>query len=167
MPNWTEHDLHIVGKKADIDRFLKTGFNGDELQFRRLCPLGRDEPEETYFRDSGLVNLHFRTRTQALFAMVTAWDYEPEFYKRLPRHWPTLDFASAVTRCTSMCSLGESADVDDATVHSQGRTDDALRIEPDVFAEADRLRDVLWRRARGSRESFGLRVSVRLPGARR
>jgi hypothetical protein len=32
MPNWTEHDLHIVGKKADIDRFLKTGFNGDELQ---------------------------------------------------------------------------------------------------------------------------------------
>ena len=45
MPNWTEQQLHVVGKKTDIDRFLRVGYTprrkGDLdalLQFDELCP---------------------------------------------------------------------------------------------------------------------------------
>ena len=46
MPNWVEQDLHVVGAKADVDRFIRTGLIrrkpgeiDDVLDFERLCPL--------------------------------------------------------------------------------------------------------------------------------
>src|SRR4051794_26833873 len=103
MPNWTEQNLHVVGPKADIDRFIRTGFiraNAqqceDLLHFRLLCPLKRGEPHDTYTRGPGLVTSHLRTRTQAMFSFLTAWDYPSRFYERLPQRWPRLAFACSV-----------------------------------------------------------------------
>ena len=103
MPNYTTQDLHVVGNKADIDRFIRTGFSrhhegdfDDLLLFTRLCPLKRREAKTTYMHDSGIVLTHFRTRTQALFSMITGNGYTPEFYERLARHWPGLSFGCAV-----------------------------------------------------------------------
>jgi len=95
MPNWTEHELHVVGKKADIDRFVRVGYRKREreLDFARLCP---PRPGEVYQPDCGLVNIHCRTKTQAFFGMVTAWDYVPNFYEQLPTHWPDLAFGCAI-----------------------------------------------------------------------
>ena len=93
MPNWAEHELHVVGEKADIDRLVRVGYRFGDLDFMRLCPPRRGE---TYEPDCGLVNIHCRTKTQALFSMVTAWDYAPNFYKQLPIHWPDLAFGCAV-----------------------------------------------------------------------
>ena len=103
MPNWIEQVLHVVGSKSDVDRFVRTGFSrqakdriDDLLDLRRLCPLKRGEPKNTYTHDSAVVLLHFRTRTQAFFSMMTGWDYPAEFYARLAIHWPSLAFACTV-----------------------------------------------------------------------
>jgi hypothetical protein len=103
MPNWTQQDLHIVGPKSEIDRFIRTGFTrrgprqfDDLLHFRRLCPLKRGEPKTTYTHDTGVILGHFRTRTQAMFSMITSWDYPAAFYARLAGHWPSLAFACSV-----------------------------------------------------------------------
>ena len=103
MPNWVEQDLHVVGSKADIDRFLKTGFRrrhkgqfDNLLDLHALCPLKRREPKATYTHDSAVVLTHYRTRTQAFFGMITSWDYPAEFYARLAEHWPTLTFVCSV-----------------------------------------------------------------------
>jgi hypothetical protein len=103
MPNWVFQDLHVVGSQAEIDRFFETGFiakKGDEiddlLDFMRLCPLRSRERKDTYPHDSGVVLTHFRTRTQAVFSMITSWDYPAEFYKRLAKHWPELAFVCSV-----------------------------------------------------------------------
>ena len=95
MPNWVEQDLHVVGSKADLDRFIRTGFRrknkeqfDDLLDLRALCPLKRGEPKEVYTHDSAAVLMHYRTRTQVFFGMMTSWDYPAEFYARLTRHWP-------------------------------------------------------------------------------
>ena len=99
MPNLVFQDLHVVGSQTEIDRFFETGFipkkpgeRDDVLDFMRLCPLRARERKDTYTHDSGVVLTHFRTRTQAIFSMITSWDYPVEFYKRLPRHWPELAF---------------------------------------------------------------------------
>jgi len=103
MPNWVEQNLHVVGSKADVDRFIRTGFVrrskgqfDDLLDLRRLCPLQRREPKSTYTHESAVVLRHYRTRTQAFFVMITSWDYPAEFYARLARHWPSLGFVCAV-----------------------------------------------------------------------
>lgn len=103
MPNWVEQDMHVVGSKADIDRFIQTGFirrNKDQfddlLDLRRLCPLNRREPKRTYTHDSAVVLMQYRTKTQAFFGMITSWQYPAEFYARLPLHWPSLGFACSV-----------------------------------------------------------------------
>ena len=103
MPNWVEQDLHVVGSKADIDRFIQTGFirrNKDQfddlLDLCRLCPLKRREPKTTYTHDSAVVLMRYRTRTQAFFGMITSWVYPDEFYARLPLHWPSLGFVCSV-----------------------------------------------------------------------
>lgn len=103
MPNWTEQTLHVVGSKADVDRFVRTGFVrrnpeqwDDVLDFMRLCPLGRRERKDTYTHPSGVVLEHCRTKTQAMFTMITSWDYPAEFYARLAKHWPSLGFVCAV-----------------------------------------------------------------------
>ncbi|HXG89470.1 MAG TPA: hypothetical protein VNJ02_14160 [Vicinamibacterales bacterium] len=104
MPNLVFQDIHVVGAQADIDRFVATGFikkkpgtgDDDVLDFKRLCPLRSRERKDTYISDSGLVLRHFRTRTQALFSIVTAWEHPAEFYKRLPNHWPELAFVCSI-----------------------------------------------------------------------
>ena len=55
MPNFVEQDLHVVGAKADIDRFMRAGVtrdpetgSGEVLDFLKLCPLGRREKRDTY-----------------------------------------------------------------------------------------------------------------------
>jgi hypothetical protein len=103
MPNWTEQILHVVGTKTDVDRFIRAGYSrrsrdqfDNLLLFTRLCPLKRGEKKTTYTHDSGVVLTHFRTRTQALFGIITSWDYPAEFYPRLARHWPTLSFICSV-----------------------------------------------------------------------
>lgn len=103
MPNWVYQDLHVTGSREDIDRFFKKGFaqkapgeRDDLLHFRRLCPLKRGERKDVYTHESGVVLRHFRTHTQALFSMITSWDYPAEFYKRLPTHWPGMAFVCTV-----------------------------------------------------------------------
>lgn len=103
MPNWVEQNLHIVGSKSDIDRLIRSGFRrhhkeqfDDLLDFRALCPPKRKEPKSIYTPDTGVVQINYRTRTQACFAMVTAWDYPSEFYARLVHHWSTLAFVCSV-----------------------------------------------------------------------
>ena len=103
MPNWVEQNLHVIGSKADVDAFIKTGFLprtkerfDNLLDLHRLCPLKRREPKTTYTHDSAVVLMHFRTKTQAFFAMITSWDYPAEFYARLAVHWPSLSFACTI-----------------------------------------------------------------------
>ena len=141
MPNWTEHNLHIVGGKADVDRFIRTGFTrrssrqfDDLLEFRRLCPLKRGEPRDTYQPDNGDVLIHCRTRTQALFTMQTAWDYAPAFYARLARHWPTLSFACSVN--------GEMGDFGGVIVIRDGLSEDLVRDYETVYVRRTHQRQI-------------------------
>ena len=103
MPNWVEQQLHVVGAKAEVDRFIRTGYTrrskqefDNLLHLHRLCPLERREPRSLYTHDSAVVLMHFRTKTQAAFNMITSWDYPAEFYARLPQHWPSLNFVCTV-----------------------------------------------------------------------
>jgi hypothetical protein len=126
MPNWTEQDLHVVGPKIEIDRFIGTGFVrhrpdeiDDVLDFIRLCPLKKRERKSTYTHPSGVVLSHFRTRTQAFFSMITSWDYPAEFYARLAIHWPALGFVCSVN--------GEMGDFGGIIVTLEGETRDLVR----------------------------------------
>jgi len=126
MPNWTEQTLHLVGATPDIDRFIRTGFVRahpreceDLLHFRRLCPLKRGEPHDTYTRGPDLVTSHVRTRTQAMFSFVTAWDYPALFYERLPQRWPRLAFACSVN--------GEMGDFGGIIIVRDGVTENLVR----------------------------------------
>ena len=83
MPNWVYQDLHIVGPKETIDRFIDNGFVkkqpgdlDDVLEFRRLCPLARGARTDTYTHESAVVLRHFRSDTQALFSMKSATSSE-------------------------------------------------------------------------------------------
>jgi hypothetical protein len=103
MPNWVEQTLHVVGARREVDRFIRTGYVrrhrgqfDDLLYFTRLCPLGRRERKDTYTHESGVVLIHFRTMTQAMFSLNTSWDYPREFYARLATHWPALAFICSV-----------------------------------------------------------------------
>lgn len=103
MPNWVEQNLHVVGSKADVDRFIATGYSrrskdqfDNLLDLHRLCPLKSRESRKTYTHDSAVVLMHYRTKTQAFFGMITSWDYPAEFYARLATHWPTLGFICSV-----------------------------------------------------------------------
>lgn len=103
MPNWVEQTLHVVGRKADVDRFIRTGFLRRKkgqfdhlLDLHRLCPLKRGEPKETYTHDSAVVLDRSRTKTQVSFEMITSWDYPAQFYARLALHWPALSFCCTV-----------------------------------------------------------------------
>jgi hypothetical protein len=103
MPNWVEQNLHVVGTKAEVDRFIQTGFLPRKegqfdhlLDLHRLCPLKRGEPKGTYTHDSAVVLARSRTKTQASFEMITSWDYPAEFYARLATHWPALAFCCTV-----------------------------------------------------------------------
>jgi hypothetical protein len=136
MPNETQQDLHVVGPKAEIDRFIRTGFTrrgrqqfDDLLHFRRLCPLKRGEPRSTYSQESGVVLIHFRMRSQAMFTMITSWDYPAEFYGRLSRHWPRLAFAISVN--------GEMGDFGGILLVRDGTTENLVR---DYDADYDRPR---------------------------
>lgn len=125
MANWTQQDLHVVGAKREIDRFIRKGLTRGGLpsekllDFRRLCPLKRGEPKDTYTPDVAVVLGHFRTRTQALFSMITRWDYVAEFHARLPRHWPDLNFACSVN--------GEMGDFGGVIVCLDGETHNLVR----------------------------------------
>jgi len=108
MPNWVEQNLHVIGPKHEIDRFIRTGFkrrrlHQDTLSFTKLCPLSRSEPKDTYTHEGGVVLIHFRTRTEAHFAMQTSWDYPAAFYQRLPKYWPNLTFVCAVNEEMGQC----------------------------------------------------------------
>jgi len=103
MPNWVEQDLHVVGPKLEVDRFVRTGFirrkgrgTDNLLSFARLCPLKRRDRRDTYTHESGVVLSHFRTHTQVLFSLITNWNYPATFYSRLATHWPSLSFVCAV-----------------------------------------------------------------------
>ena len=126
MPNETQNDLHIVGPKTEIDRFIRIGFTrrgprqfDDLLRFTRLCPLKRGEPKSTYTHDTGVVLGHFRTRTQAMFLMITSWDYPAAFYARLASHWSTLAFACSVN--------GEMGDFGGILLVRNGITENLVR----------------------------------------
>ena len=135
MANWTEQDLHVVGPQREIDRFLRKGFtcggprqSEDLLHFRRLCPLKRGEPRDTYTPDVGVVLGHVRTRTQALFSMITRWDYAAEFHNRLPRHWPRLSFACSVN--------GEMGDFGGVIVSVDGQAHNLVRDYDSTYVRA-------------------------------
>jgi len=126
MPNWTEQTLHVVGPKVELDCFIRTGYTRKSreqfdnlLHFDRLCPLKRGDPKSTYTHDNGVVLIHFRTRTQASFSMITSWDYPAEFYARLAKRWPTLSFACSVN--------GEMGDFGGMIVSIEGKTVSLVR----------------------------------------
>ena len=103
MPNWVEQDLHVVGAKTDVDRFIRTGLIrrkageiDNVLDFERLCPLKRGDRKDTYTHPSGVILSHSRTRTQANFSIITSYDYPAEFYARLRFHWPKLAFVCSI-----------------------------------------------------------------------
>ena len=119
MPNWTEQQLHVVGTKADIDRFIRAGYTrrgkeetDDLLHFDVLCPPQRRAEQREEPMDSGVVLIHFRTQTQAHFDIITAWDYPADFYAALAAEWPSLSFA---------CTLGgEMGDFGGIVMHLGG-----------------------------------------------
>lgn len=103
MPNWTEQELHVVGPKREIDRFIRVGFtrrHRDEvdelLHFCRLCPSRHSDPKNKRVHESGVVLHYFRTRTQASFSIITASDYPAAFYACLIECWPSLAFVCSV-----------------------------------------------------------------------
>lgn len=141
MPNWTEQTLHLVGPTVELDRFIRVGYTrkGREqfdnlLHFDRLCPLKRGEAKDTYTHDSGVVLIHFRTRTQALFSMITSWDYPAEFYARLAKHWPTLSFVCAVN--------GEMGDFGGIIMSIEGRTVNLVRDYDDDYVRRPHARQI-------------------------
>ena len=103
MANWVEQHLHVVGSKVEVDSFISAGYrprNKNQfdslLDLHALCPLKRREPKTTYTHDTAVVLIHYRTRTQAFFGMMTSWDYPAVFYARLATHWPSLSFACTI-----------------------------------------------------------------------
>ena len=103
MPNWVEQNLHVVGSKPDVDAFITAGYLrrtreqfDNLLDLHRICPLKRREPKSTYTHDSAVVLMHYRTKTQAFFGMITSRDYPAEFYARLATHWPALSFICSI-----------------------------------------------------------------------
>jgi len=151
MPNWTEQTLHVVGPKVELDCFIRTGYTRKSreqfdnlLHFDRLCPLKRGEPESTYTHDSGVVLIHFRTRTQASFSMITSWDYPAEFYARLAKRWPTLSFACSVN--------GEMGDFGGMIVSIEGKTVNLVRDYDGDYVRRQHARQIA--RALGDWEGF-------------
>src|SRR4029078_8800676 len=150
MPNWTEHTRHVVAPKVELDCFIRTGYTRKSreqfdnlLHFDRLCPLKRGDPKSTYTHDNGVVLIHFRTRTQASFSMITSWDYPAEFYARLAKRWPTLSFACSVN--------GEMGDFGGVIVSIGGKTGGRLWRDDSLDRRKDgESRPRLRRRLRSS-----------------
>jgi len=88
MPNWVDQELHIVGPKADIDKFVRVGFRRarkdcvDHLRLTALCPIPRRErTSDTHL--SAWVLMRCRTRTEVLFTIRTRYTHPADFYQRL------------------------------------------------------------------------------------
>ncbi len=103
MPNWTEQQLHVVGRKADIDRFLRVGYTPRRkgaldalLHFDALCPKPSPAARGAEI-ENGVALMHWRTTNQACFDLITAWDYPAWFYESLAAEWPTLSFCCSVS----------------------------------------------------------------------
>ncbi|MCC6165026.1 MAG: hypothetical protein IT182_16895 [Acidobacteria bacterium] len=103
MPNWTEQQLHVVGRKADIDRFVRVGYTPRRkgeldalLHFDRLCPKPSPDAHGAEI-GSGVTVMHWRTTNQACFDMITPWDYPAWFYESMAAEWPTLAFCCSVS----------------------------------------------------------------------
>lgn len=72
VANWVDQDLHVVGRKTAVDRFIRTGFTrqrrgewADWLHLHKLCPRPRGEKRDPYEPVTAGVLGHVRTRTQA------------------------------------------------------------------------------------------------------
>ena len=103
MANWVDQDLHVVGRKTDLDRFIRTGFTrqrrgewSDQLHLDKLCPRRRGEQRDSDQPATAIVLGQVRTRTQALFSIQTRNVYPDAFYRRLPKKWPALSFVASV-----------------------------------------------------------------------
>jgi hypothetical protein len=146
MPNWLDHELHVVGPKADIDRFVRVGFRRaggrtgvDSLRLTTLCPIPRAErTSET--RESAWVLLYCRTRTEAQFAMRTRYTHAVEFYQRLPKYWPRLTVFASVNE--ELDQAGGVVVVMNGQVHDLVRDYDA---DYDVRRHGKEVRAVLKR----------------------
>ena len=104
MANWVDQDLHVVGRKTAVDRFIRTGFTrqcrgewADWLHLDKLCPRRRGEKRDPHEPATAGVLGHVRTRTQALFSMQTRNMYPAAFYQRLATKWPDLSFVTSVS----------------------------------------------------------------------
>lgn len=103
MPNWTEQQLHVVGRKTDIDRFMRVGYErrrkgqtDNLLLFDALCTKPPGDADGAQI-DNGVALTHWRTSTQACFDVITPWDYPAWFYESLMTEWPTLSFCCVVS----------------------------------------------------------------------
>lgn len=103
MPNWTKQQLHVIGKKADIDRFMRVGYTrshrgepDDILHFDVICPPKLSPEDRGHEIESGVVLTHWRTNNQACFSLITAWDYPADFYAAIATEWPTLSYCCSV-----------------------------------------------------------------------
>jgi hypothetical protein len=141
MPNWIEQQLHVVGRSAEITRFIRTGLVrrnpaqfDDLLHFRRLCPLKRGEATDTYTPDTGVVLSRFRTRTQAMFLFTTAWECPAAFYARLACHWPSLAFA-----CSVNAEMGDGGGV---ILVRDGRVENLVRGYDAAYSRRRHMRDI-------------------------
>jgi hypothetical protein len=103
MANWVDQDLHVVGRKTAVDRFIRTGYTrhrrgevDDLLHLDALCPPARGEKRHPYEPSTAIVLNRVRTRTQALFSMQTRNLYPTVFYRSLTRSWPEMSFVATV-----------------------------------------------------------------------
>jgi hypothetical protein len=125
MPNWVDQELHIVGPKADIDRFVRVGFKRaggrawvDCLRLTGLCPIPRRE-RTSHTHLSAWVLMRFRTRTEASFSIRSRYSHPAEFYQRLPKYWPRLTVFASVNE-----ELGQAGGV---VVVMDGHVHDLVR----------------------------------------
>jgi hypothetical protein len=133
MPNWVDQELHVLGPKTDIDRFVRVGFRRaggrhwvDHLRLTRLCPIPLAERTDETHR-SAWVLMRCRTRTEAFFSIRTRYSHPADFYQRLPKFWPRLTVFASVNE-----ELGQAGGV---VIVIEGQVHDLVR---DYDADYDR-----------------------------
>jgi hypothetical protein len=139
MPNWVDQELHIVGPKADIDKFVRVGFRRaerdwvDHLRLTALCPIPRRQrTSDTHL--SAWVLMRCRTRTEVLFTIRTRYTHPADFYQRLPKYWPRLTVFASVNE-----ELGQAGGV---VVVMDGQVQDLVRDYDTDYDRRQHTREV-------------------------
>ena len=104
MPNWTSNELHVCGKSADVDAFIR--HMGENMDFERVLPsTDEDDVRDTWgtkwnAQPSGLDGKwiaieigEFCGIKQAIYRFNTAWDTPRPVIDALWKQWPALEMS--------------------------------------------------------------------------